>query len=111
MTDLQSHTPFPLTLNTIFNDSPLFRRDYPSAEQRHRLSSRRNSGPLDETIAPTLVGSIARKTQAFSPTSLGEFYRPSSDDASLLESSRRAAGRGHPQCGQPTTGQTTDHWD
>jgi hypothetical protein len=31
------------------NDSPVFRRDYQRAARSHRLSSRRNSGPLDET--------------------------------------------------------------
>jgi len=42
-------TPVPIGSSPPTNDSPVFRRGFQRAARHHGLSSRRNSGPLDET--------------------------------------------------------------
>ena len=56
------------------NDSPVFRRDFQWAGRCHRLWSRRNSGPLDETGRLDPVCGVPSKAILLSGTRLGELY-------------------------------------
>jgi hypothetical protein len=59
------------------NDSPLFRRDLRRAGQHHRLSSRRNSGPLDETGRRNPVGGVPMESRvALADLTWGIVSRP-----------------------------------
>ena len=71
------------------NVSPVFRRDVQRAAQGRRLSSRRNSGPLDEA-GRGIPMDVASDLRSPSASQRGELY-PGSIDATSLDSRSRLA--------------------